>query len=64
LSVGAIAHEFGKGFTIWLQDEREDIGYSLHQTFDTEPPNADVIQIVRVSSLHVSYISDDVILYV
>lgn len=63
MSVGAIAHEFGKGFTIWLQDEREEIGYSLQQTFDSEPPNADVIQIVRVSSSHVTNIADDVILF-
>lgn len=46
---GAIVRDWPKGFSVWKEDAQKDEGYSLLQTFQTDPPKDTIAELFEVS---------------
>jgi hypothetical protein len=54
LSDGALVRDYPRGFTIWVEDESQDEGYTMLKSYTTEPSRETVDEVFTVSSIYVS----------
>lgn len=49
LREGAIVREAPKGYTVWIEDESKDDGYTLLNSFAVDPPRETITDLLNVS---------------
>lgn len=65
LEKGAIVREWPRGFTVWIEDQEKDEGYSVLKCFSDDPPRetvADLFEVYTYQSLMTYNVSADLYL--